>query len=1006
MTKYYKVNKHVLPLKANLAIQKSKYDKAAAELQAAQDLFDAKEAELAVVMAIFDEAMRKKNLVLEDARACQEKMDAATALIEGLADEKIRWTDQLSQFKSETDRLVGDVIQLTAFLSYVGPFNQEFRMMFQRVWMQQICDRNIPVSANLSVIDSLTDMASIGEWNIKGLPNDELSIQNGIIVTKAARFPLLIDPQAQGKTWINNMEKENGLIVTSLNHKYFRNHFEDSVSQGTPILIEDVGEELDPALDNVLEKNLIKIGTTYKVKVGEKEIDFNSDFRLYITTKLANPLYTPEISARTSIIDFAVTMQGLEDQLLGRVILSEKKELEEERTNLIKDVTSNRRKMQELEANLLHKLSTTQGSLLDDVSVIIVLNTSKTTSKEVKEKLNIAKITEVKINAAREEFRPVATRGSVLYFLVCTMAQVNVMYQTSLVQFLERFDVSMERSEHTHVNRNRIRNIINYLTYEIYRYKTRGLYETHKFLLGLLMSLQIDQQRGSVSYEEFQTFIKGGAALDLNACPPVPFPWITDITWLNLVQLSQLRQFAKIVDQVSDNERQWRLWFQKNKPEEETIPDDYSKLDTFRKLLLIRAWCPDRTYSQSRKYIGWSLGERFAEPLILNYEAMLIESRALTPLICFLSMGSDPTPNIQLLAKKQETTVEAISMGQGQEIHARKLVAECLLTGGWTLLQNCHLGLEYMVELVVLLAELEKDSSGVHPNFRLWITTEVHTSFPISLLQSSIKYTNEPPSGMRAGLERTYGNLTQDFLDYSESPYYLPLVYGVSFMHSVVQERRKFGALGWNIPYEFNSADWLASCMFMQNHLDQLDPKRGISWPTVRYMLGEVQYGGRVTDDYDKRLLNTLAKVYFSERMFEEEFEFYGGAQPYKVMRYKLQEDYMVSIAEMNPVDVPQAYGLHSNADITYQTNTTQSVLDTIISVQPKESSGGGDGGESREQTVTRMVLDMLSKLPPVYLAHEVRDQLMAMGILQSMVIFLRQEVDRMQKVGKWTEKR
>lgn len=400
--------------------------------------------------------------------------------------------------------------------------------------------------------------------------------------------------------------------------------------------------------------------------------------------------------------------------------------------------------------------------------------------------------------------------------------------------------------------------------------------------------------------------------------------------------MSLLRPYARILDHITQNERGWKLWFQKNKPEEEIIPDDYQKLDVFRKLLLIRAWCPDRTYSQSRKYIGWSLGERFAEPVILNYEIMLEESRPLTPLICFLSMGSDPTPNIQSLAKKCELTVEAISMGQGQEIHARKLVAECLATGGWTLLQNCHLGLDYMVEVVTLFLELEKNQSSVHPNFRLWITTEVHPSFPISLLQSSIKYTNEPPSGMRAGLERTYGNLTQDFLDYSESPYYLPLIYGVSFLHSVVQERRKFGPLGWNIPYEFNSADWYASCLFMQNHLDALDPKRGISWSTVRYMLGEVQYGGRVTDDYDKRLLNTFAKVFFSEKMFDEDYTFFAGPPPYKVMRFKTQEEYLASISEMDVVDLPQVYGLHPNADITYQTNTTQNILDTIISVQPK----------------------------------------------------------------------
>lgn len=124
------------------------------------------------------------------------------------------------------------------------------------------------------------------------------------------------------------------------------------------------------------------------------------------------------------------------------------------------------------------------------------------------------------------------------------------MYQNSLKQFLIIFDNSITKSTKSNDTEERINTILQYLTYEVWKFTIRSLYERHKALFTLMMAMKIDLHKNIITHEEFLSFIKGGASLDLNAVTPKPFRWILDITWLNLVEINKLTTFSEILIKV------------------------------------------------------------------------------------------------------------------------------------------------------------------------------------------------------------------------------------------------------------------------------------------------------------------------------------------------------------------------------------------------------------------------------------------------------------------------
>ena len=265
----------------------------------------------------------------EKAAIMTKRLNAASKLITGLGSEQRRWTKDMEGMQAGKIKLVGDVLVGSAFLSYCGPFNHFFRSkMIYENWVNEVKERQLPCSEEFMLQALLTNDVEISKWASEGLPGDELSIQNGILTQRASRWPLCVDPQMQAVEWIKSKEKKNNLEILSFNKDNFIKLLEIAISFGKSVLFEAIDEEIDPMIDPVLEKNIVTQAGVKYVKLADSQVEWEENFKLFMTTKLANPNYAPEVFGKTMIINFNVTLDGLRDQLLNEVVGYEKPELE------------------------------------------------------------------------------------------------------------------------------------------------------------------------------------------------------------------------------------------------------------------------------------------------------------------------------------------------------------------------------------------------------------------------------------------------------------------------------------------------------------------------------------------------------------------------------------------------------------------------------------------------------------------------------------------------------
>ena len=362
-------------------------------------------------------------------------------------------------------------------------------------------------------------------------------------------------------------------------------HLQDAIQNGRPALLENVADELDPGLEPVLLRQTFQHNGSECILLGDQVIEYHRDFKLYIVTELRNPHFSPEIAVKVTLLNFTITQEGLQDQLLGILAAEEKPQLEEMKNKLIVEGADNKRQLKEIEDKILKVLSASQGNILEDETAIQILSSSKILSEEIAAKQKIAGDTEAEIDETRDGYRPVSLHSSCLFFCISELSNIDTMYQFSLPWFVAIYHKSIRTCRRRERLPDRIDDLNAHFTSAIYQQISRSLFQRHALIFSFILCAGIMRGRGQLDEELWDFFLTGGlyegsGGSPQEHCQPNPAPhWLSRRSWDEIVRASlQLRQAQGLMNSVKENPHHWMEFYNSPIPHRADMPEHFDKL--------------------------------------------------------------------------------------------------------------------------------------------------------------------------------------------------------------------------------------------------------------------------------------------------------------------------------------------------------------------------------------------------------------------------------------------
>ncbi|KAL8759989.1 MAG: hypothetical protein Q9199_000365 [Rusavskia elegans] len=908
------------PLREEAARLEDQAVQTKAEAQAIEKQIKNLEDSIARYKAEYASLISETQAIKTEMSRVESKVDRSVQLLDSLSSERTRWEQGSTSFETQIGTIVGDVLLASAALAYSGLYDQQFRKAVTDDWLGQLTLSGIEYKAPNPITEYLSTADERLKWQGNSLPVDDLCTENAIILKRFNRYPLIIDPSARATEFLQNENKERRLTVTSFLDDSFIKQLESALRFGNPILIQDA-EHLDPVLNHVLNKEYQKTGGRVLIQLGKQEIDFSPAFRLYLSTRDPSAAFPPDICSRTTIVNFTITRSSLQTQSLNDVLKSERPDVDQRRSNLVKMQGEFNMHLRKLEKRLLRALNDSTGNILDDDIVLETLETLKKEAADIAEKMAETTGVMAEVNTITAQYNAISQACSAVYAVLEQLHHLNHFYQFSLQYFIDIFHSVLSDNPNLKGVTNhdaRGQRILRDLFVSTYRRTSLSLLQKDRITFALLLA------RAS-------PYVKDKALVDTILDPAITGHDVSNSSQQRsevLAGVSRMKVLKTRLENVHTDH--WnRFWGEELA--ENFVPgrrdDGATEVDhQLRSVLLIKKFRIDRFVPAVEKLIVATFGpEVFQGGEDLDDVVVQVDST--TPIALASNPGFDASYKVGNLVDRLQVRCSNIAMGSNEGPRsADKAVSEAAATGRWVLVKNVHLAPMWLQGLEKRLGSLKP-----HADFRLFLSMETSPKIPVNLLRTSRILMYEQPAGVRANMQDSLSSLANRA---SKQPVEKARLYLLlSFLHAVIQERLRYApTLGWKGLWEFNDSDYQCAAFIIDTWVDSVAQGRSnvapvkMPWELLRTLITET-YGGKIDDEGDFQQLSAMVDQCMRPEAFEDGHKLVEGARGEEAGAYSEGDgsltvpegttvaDFMAWVKELPEREPPTYLGLPANAE-------------------------------------------------------------------------------------------